>query len=337
MTDKPNNQVSDSDTLAEIIRIAGHRESPPIEDAERIFSAAKSALDGKLRRRRSYRRNVGFALAASIAIIAVSIGTLLQPDNSPASAGQPFASIDRVIGEVEFRNGDNANWLPARQDNREPFGTSIIRTLDNGMAGILVNDTISLRLAQSTTVELLSATSLRLVSGKIYIDSDLSQSPIEVLTNAGKARDIGTKFEVKYIDKQYRLRVRDGLVLLETESETLSGDPGDELTILSSGRVERRLLAANDPDWLWTESLAPVPDIDGKPVSYLLAWVERETGRAVSYEDPLLESKAAATILHGSVGDMPPLDILSMMLYTTDLRYELMDDGTILVYSKRSP
>ena len=90
-------------------------------------------------------------------------------------------------------------------------------------------------------------------------------------------------------------------------------------------------IAANDPDWRWIHSLASAPDIDEQPLTVLLAWVARESGVKVRYASPAIERKATATILHGSIQRLKPFEALEVMLATTDLRHEVLSDGTILI------
>ena len=78
-------------------------------------------------------------------------------------------------------------------------------------------------------------------------------------------------------------------------------------------------------------ALASAPDIDNQPLTVLLAWVARETGVPVRYATPAIERKASATILHGSIRRLEPLQALAVMLATTDLRHEVLADGTIMI------
>jgi hypothetical protein len=193
------------------------------------------------------------------------------------------------------------------------------------------------RLAEATSLVLESPSTLRLVEGKVYLDTGRGERTgrsIEVVTPAGTARDVGTQFEVLYRDDAYRLRVRDGRVLLSRDAGDVTGGAGDQLSIDAGGGLMRTPIARDDSDWQWVESVAPAPDIDEKPLTVLLEWVAHETGRAVAFDTPEVERKAGTTILHGSIRNLAPLDALSVMLATTDFEYVLSDDGTILIRSK---
>jgi hypothetical protein len=106
----------------------------------------------------------------------------------------------------------------------------------------------------------------------------------------------------------------------------LSGSAGEQLEIDVLGGVTRSPIDAADPAWQWAESIAPAPDIDGKPAAELIAWVARETGHRLRYESPAIAQRAAAVILHGNIRHLPPLSALDAMLATTDLDYVIAGD-----------
>ena len=49
------------------------------------------------------------------------------------------------------------------------------------------------------------------------------------------------------------------------------------------------------------------------------------------YATPAIERRASGTILHGSIRGLEPLEALAVMLATTDLRHEVLADGTIMI------
>ena len=322
-----------SDAVAQLIRAAGRRADPPAQAYEQTLAAAMATWDQVQSRR---RRRVLVTLAASIALaIGVAFLLLTQlPQGTPPIAGR----TDRIVGTVEVRSSGQRDWSTLRNDLLNlPLGAGI-RTRVGSRAGILLENGISLRLAEATEIELESASRLRVIAGKVYIDTGAMRPKdgIEVVTEAGTAVDVGTQFEVSYRDGEYRLRVREGRVLLRHDAGEADGQAGEQLKILRGGELERTRIEHNDPGWEWVESLAPAPDIDRQPVTVLLTWVARETGRAVRFVSPDIERKASTTILHGNIRNLAPLEALSVMLATTDLEYTLPDDATILVRLKDS-
>jgi hypothetical protein len=123
--------------------------------------------------------------------------------------------------------------------------------------------------------------------------------------------------------------VREGRVALLRDADRVIADAGTQLAVDASGDVSRTRIARSGPEWQWAESVAPSPNFDGQPVTVLLEWVARETGRTLHYASAAVERQAAATVLHGNAGHLAPLTALDVMLATTDLTYELGPDGTI--------
>ena len=111
----------------------------------------------------------------------------------------------------------------------------------------------------------------------------------------------------------------------------VSGTTGEQLAIDARGDLAMTRVAPDDPDWRWVQMIAPAPSIENRPLSVLLAWVARETGRPVRYQRPALENKAALTILHGNIRSLAPMDALGVVLATTDFTYDELDDGTIMI------
>ncbi len=334
MTADPHDPTAGTDDrmdgVAQLIRVAGRRAEPPAEAYEQTLAAAIATWDQVQSRRR--RRWLATLAASVVLAIGVAFLVINLSPRTPPSIGH----TDRIIGTVEVRSDSQREWSALREELQSlPPGTQL-RTLAGSRAGIMLEPGVSLRLAEATEIVLESGSRLRVLTGKIYLDTGgaRSTSAIEVITEAGTATDIGTQFEVLYQGRDYRLRVREGRVLLRRDAGEVDGRAGDQLTIRAGGALERSHVGQDDPDWDWVESLAPAPDINQQPVTVLLTWVARETGRAVRFATPDIERKAGTTILHGNIRHLLPLEALSVMLATTDLEYALPDEATILIRLK---
>lgn len=326
----------DTDVLGELIRRAGHRENPSEDEYERVFAAASVALDAKIGRRR--RRAAIFGIAATLLLGA---GIALIVANRPTPPAQALAELDRLLGPAEIRATDPPAWKALSDAGAPLVANTRVRTGPSGRIGLLMTNGVSLRLAEATEVRFVAQGRVELVTGKIYVDADPdfagagADGPrIVVETGADTTWDVGTQFELLYTADFYRLRVREGHVHLKRRSRELDGGAGEQLTIDAAQNVQRGRIAADDPEWRWTESVAPHPDIDAWPVSALLHWVARQTGRKVAYAEPGLALKAETTMLYGSVQFLEPLQALETLLATTDFDYTLLEDGTILIDSR---
>ena len=327
-----NREDKMNDTVATLVRAAGRRSAPPDIAYQTVLAAAESVLDAKLRSRR--RRRIGAWLGAAAATLVAALALMTQM-SAPTAPAVVVARMDRVDGIVETRARGASAWNAVVADGRRLMSGTRLRTRPAAGAGLILDSGVSVRIAANTEVVLREAAGIELLQGVVYADTDGSDSGrLVVMTPAGAVHDVGTQFEVRYVDAALRLRVREGRVLLQRESDRLVASAGEQLAVTPQGEYERAALAPEHPDWAWAEALAPAPTIDGRPVSFLLEWVARETGRRVQYRDDTTAMAASSTVLHGKVGHLTPLAALDVMLATTDLAYTLRGDGTIEVHQK---
>ena len=317
--------------VATLIRAAGHREDPPSEAYGIVLAAAEATFHGMVRRRRFWR--IAVALAATVVVAAAVAGLLsVRP---PTDAIAEVARIDRVVGEADVRTPGRSGWARVTGPAAVLQDGARMRTGADGAAAVTLAGGMSLRLAPVTEAEFGDHARVRLRYGAVYADTGSGDgSTVSIITPAGTARDLGTQFEVRFEHERLQLRVREGRVSLLRNTQQFVADAGTQLTVDASGDVSRTVIARAGPDWQWAETIAPTPDFDKQPVNALLEWVARETGRTLRYTDAAVERQAAATILHGKIGEMAPLDALDTLLRTTDLTYVLVEDSTIEVRHK---
>lgn len=318
----------ETDVLGRIIRAAGRREPAPRETRDRVFAAASEALDAKLgtRRRRLAWRAVATA-AAVVAAVGMGYTTLRV---GPAMT---VALSDQFIGEATFRERSNESWATMVRDRKLPVGSEV-RTGSGGRVGLVLARGASLRLDVDTEVRLLGPTRIEVLSGTVYVDSRIAGYAVEIVTPIAVTRDVGTQFEVRYRDQEQRVRVREGAVLMQLGEQEYRGGAGEQLLVSPAGNVQRAVISADDASWDWVQLVVRTPDIENRPLSELLDWVARETGRTIRYESPEVQALAQTTILHGSVRNLAPLPAMQTVLATTDLDLAILDDGSLLVKSR---
>jgi ferric-dicitrate binding protein FerR (iron transport regulator) len=324
-----SDQSSTPDTLASLIRAGGRREAPPEWAYDRAYAAMANAWQAKLRARRA--RTIA-TLAASIAVIGVAAGLTLNLFESRPRVVASVAHVERVIGSVQVRGAGANEWTSLKETMAAlPEGTEL-RTLAGSAAALQVHD-VSVRIADRTQLVLDSQARLSLQQGTVYVDTggEVAQRGMLIIAGSMSVKDVGTQFEVQYRGSDYRVRVREGAVLLQRGALRRRGAAGEQITIDADDVVRSAAIAAHDPAWRWVSNLASAPDIDEQPLTVLLAWVARESGLKLRYASPAVERKATATILHGSIDRLEPLEALEVMLATTDLRHEVLSDGTILI------
>jgi ferric-dicitrate binding protein FerR (iron transport regulator) len=318
MEQESQDRQNGQDLVASLIRAAGRRTEPPAESYQRVLTAATAAFREKTARRRG-RTWMLLAAAASVAAV-----TLLLQWNGTSTQAQ-VATVARVIGSVELESG--GGWKPMT-GARSSLGTGArLRTLAGGSVALELDGGASLRLAAATEVQMDGLRRVLLRSGTLYLDNKGSVGTgYQIETPAGTARDVGTQFELYVAGSALRLRVREGRVEIDRAGQLVTGSAGEQLVIDVLGSVARSTIATTDVAWQWAETLAPAPDIDGKPAAVLLDWVARETGRRLHYESAAVETRAATVILHGNIRHLAPLAALDVMLATTDLEYSLDGD-----------
>jgi ferric-dicitrate binding protein FerR (iron transport regulator) len=190
-------------------------------------------------------------------------------------------------------------------------------------------DGTSVRLDVGSRVRPVSAGVIELSAGAVYVDTGREAGRFEVRTPVATARDIGTQFELRLIDRAVRLRVRTGVVELRDGTRTVAGRSGTEVAFSDTGAVSRPI-AAHGSEWDWTAAVSPALEIEGVALATFLESMSREHGWALVYGDPSLSREAAGIVLHGSVEELSPRDALDVTLKTSGLRYRL-GDGELVV------
>jgi ferric-dicitrate binding protein FerR (iron transport regulator) len=289
----------------------------------------------RLEQRRRARWTRSLALAASVVLAvgaALWIG-LREPVNLQV------ATAERQSGQVTLLAAGQSDWQTLKPGALVTQG-SWLRTAASSGVAIRMTNGLSLRVDAGSAVSFETPRRVRVQRGAVYVDSQAGdarlaavQPSIEIVTPVATARDVGTQFEVRIIDMDTLLRVREGSVWLTHEGGEVKGQAGEQLRVEPGGGLARSVIARTDPVWDWVQSMAAAPEIDDQPLSSVLAWVARETGRSIRYDSPETERRAAAAILHGSIRGLEPLPALETVLATSALGYRIVDDGTILITS----
>jgi len=323
----------DVELVARLVRTGGSRVSPPPGAYEQVFAAASAALATKLAGRRRARYTRTLALAASI-LVAVAVVTWI---GTRPPVNLQVATTERQSGRVLLLATGQRSWQPLAPGALVTQGSSL-RTSAGSGAAVRMTNGLSLRIDAGSEVAFETPLRVRLRQGAVYVDSRAGErrdvalpSSIEIVTPLASVRDVGTQFEVRLVDAGTLLRVREGSVWLTHAGGEVKGRAGEQLQVAAGGGLARRAIASDDPVWDWVQVMASAPEIDEQPLSSVLAWVARETGRAIRYDSPETEQRAAAAILHGSIRGLDPLPALETVLATSALGYRIVEDGTILI------
>jgi ferric-dicitrate binding protein FerR (iron transport regulator) len=321
------------DSLAALIRAAGKRFEPPQADYERIRAASRMAWRQTVQRRA--RRRWALALAASVALAFTGL-TLWRASDTREPQVVATLTLTRGALFAGDASGSQWRWLP-NSPTAIQSGTRM-RTDATAHAALRLASGSSLRLAENTDLLLQADNRVELLAGRVYFDSaGASRGAIEIVTDFGTLRDLGTQFEVRATRTGIRIRTREGSVSLTRAitSDVLECALGEELHIDSNGRIGRGVIAPFDPEWSWAEALAEPPASERLPLLEFLQWVSHETGRRVKYATPETEDRVRHVVLTGPTPKVAPVRALALTLAATDIDYVLLEDGSILLRARQ--
>ncbi len=271
-------------------------------------SVAILALGGLLGVHAWYNRSVRGALLGSV-----------QRAEAPGIYLQQLLRSDRMLGErADLRVSQS---LDVR-------GDSLVSLADGG----------NLRVARGSALEIAGWNAVRLERGELYVDIPPGQAraaQFTVLTPAGEFRHVGTQFAVAIVDRQTRLRVREGSVQWRAAGGESTIGAGTEVIIDRDRGLIRRTIPTAGREWSWAETLAPEIEIEDRPLREFLEWFSRETGRKLEIADEAARHQAASIRMHGNVRGLTAMEALAAVMASTTLHYEL-PEGAIRVSSTRA-
>lgn len=320
----------DSESSVErLIKLAGERDMPSPEGMQRARATSEVAWRQMLaqptaaRRRRGALLALGFALAASLALAAWLV---LRP------AARIEAPL--VLGHVVALEGA----APAAVYLDAPISSGSILETSQGRVAIAFGTAVSLRLDHATRVRFEGGDHVTLLAGSMYVDSGglNVSSPLRVTTPAGEVSHVGTQFQVYVADSLTRVRVREGRVLVESRDGVAPQDlaTGDELEIRGAHSLMKRGLTTFGADWEWAADVAPVLEIENRPLAEFLAWLVREQGWQLRYASDALQEQARDIRLHGALDGLDSAAMLERVSLVTGVALE-MQDGVLWVGQPR--
>jgi ferric-dicitrate binding protein FerR (iron transport regulator) len=314
--------------MMQLLRVSGARPAMPAFREARMRAAVYSRwqLDRRRRIARSRVLIASLSLASAAALVVILARAL-----PPAALGDVVATVEQIDGSPRrvrsTTDGGIAEDLAASDPVR---AGEWLETDARARVALRFADGTSVRLDVGSRVRPVSAGVIELSAGGIYVDTGRESGRFEVRTPVATARDIGTQFELRLIDRALRLRVRTGVVELRDGARSVAGRGGTEVTFSDAGAVSRPI-AAHGADWDWTAAISPVPAIEGLALSSFLESLSREHGWTLVYGDPALARDAAGIVLHGSVEGLSPRDALDVTLRTSGLKYRLVN-GELAVF-----
>jgi hypothetical protein len=313
---EPNVDEAD-DAAVRLLRMAGPRETVSAARESRVKSAVHAEWQARTRRRSARRRVIFVSAVLAAASVVAVIVRFNQIDRRAVPLGEAVAVVEQIDGSPSLSRNDPirvGEWVTTDAQAR---------------VALRFSDGTSVRLDAGSRARALSSTAIELAAGAVYVDTERESGRFEVQTAMATARDIGTQFEVRVIDRALRLRVRTGVVELTDRRRSVSGRAGTEITLTDSGAASRPILP-HGPEWDWTARVSPPIDMEGMSTAAFLERVAREHGWVVQYADPALAQEASRIVLHGSVTGLAPPDMISSAIAASGLQHRFTSE-TLLV------
>ena len=179
-----------------------------------------------------------------------------------------------------------------------------------------------LRVDASSVVTIAESGEIRITRGALYLDSKGATLPA-VITPAGRITDIGTRFEVRLVAGNTRVRVRDGKVRLAQARAVSEVGAAEELLARADATITRRHADPFGTEWGWVARAAPRFELEGRSLGSFLDWIETEGAWTVAFTSPSLERSARSTVLHGSIEGMSTTEALDTILPACGLAHRV--------------
>ena len=318
-SDDPNDEPA-TDALAALVRAAGPRAMPQAEQMARARARVHAEWRAGVASQR--RGRLQWLAAAAAVVLAAGIGFMLWSRPEPAIQ---VAKASRVSGDVQVRTGGG---LVGSLGSGAPLLVGqVIETPGDARALLSFPDGMEVRIDRTSRVQVDSPTALRLLEGALYVDTrsgGKAAAELAIHTQAGVVRHVGTRFEVRVVAGDTRVRVRDGTALFTgTDHAVVLIASGQQLSV-SDGQTS--LLpgpGVADTAWEWTGTISPAFDIEGRSLYDSVEWLGREAGLEVVYANDSVLARAQTVRVHGSIEGLATRDALVTVLTGSGFEFDL--------------
>lgn len=337
--DAPRRVTPATDPLGDLIRGAGHRPAMPDAALDAVRDAARQAWSARLARTealraRQARQRRRWTLAAGVIFALVGITWVLGFSWVSRVSSRGVLLVERALDATSVTSPNDDGAAPVLQAGDSlPLG-STLRTGPRGNAALRTEGGASVRLARDSRVVLTGPGVLTLDAGAVYIDTEAAGhwtgTSWTVETRFGTIQDIGTQFTVTLGDNHVAVAVREGAVDVLQGGQRHRADAGNGLRLGADGAVIREVVARHGPPWSWVLDGAPPFELEGRSLHQFLAWVAREAGWTLRYQDANLAREARAIEVRGSIDGVAPDDAVPLVVPTAGLEARV-EDGILTI------
>ena len=327
---------ADCDDIATLIHSAGKRPAVPPERTMRVKTAVQAHWLREVARRR-HRRFVWTtaALAAAAALVIVVSAPRLRPNPVVPPDDRIAGTVESVVGDCWSGAGRDKGSAPTvRLGIRQDLVMgSVVTTGDAGRIALRLASGYSVKMDRGSRVRLVGPAILALDTGAVYVDSEHSggnAGTLRIQTPLGTIQEIGTRYEVRLEEGSVRVRVREGLVILDDGNRTHQIPPATELTLDTEATATTKEIATADDVWSWISEISVMPDLKGLTARQFLEWAARERNWRLVFATDDLARSASEIVLGGSAGGLTLEESLEAVLPACGLSYRVEGDSLII-------
>lgn len=329
-----SNERDEDAGIERLLREVGRRDAPAPDVQADIRRAVHQEWRSIVERRTRRKRWVGVAMAASLAVVGLSVALIFSQTSAPVVQPMVVASIAKVHSDTHASvvqvSADGSLWRDVRAGEQLMSGAHL-RTDATTRAALDFGNSLSMRIDSGSRLTLIAVDQVVLERGRVYVDAPIAQHvPLTLQTRFGAIDHLGTQYQAQLTDDQLTVSVREGRVAIAAQSGSVQVAANERTAISANGEVERLAIAAHDPIWRWVLQVAPPFDIDNAALADFLTWVARETGRSLNYATPDVQRLSQQLRLRGSIENLNPDQALTAVLATTDFHLTA-DDSSIAV------
>jgi ferric-dicitrate binding protein FerR (iron transport regulator) len=319
MSDSDNKRANPQ-AIEDALRAIGRRPRPSSEGTLRAYARAHEAWQQLTRQRARRRRTLRIAIALAASLLIALTGGVLWPQLLPSES---VAIVAFAQGRSNYEAGSSKQLTLSESDSVDAGG--IVETSDGARLALQLATGHSLRLDRGTRIAILGGTEFRLERGRVYVDSGLSEDapPLRIDTPSASVTDIGTQFQLSWIEDALRVHVREGSVSLRTpNANTTTNVLAGEAVLLTQARgLEKEKVASFGGEWSWVAEAAPGMDPEERRLDRILAWVCRELGYTLRFADARTAQSVERVVLDGSLEGLTPQQTLDVLQNITKYRY----------------
>jgi ferric-dicitrate binding protein FerR (iron transport regulator) len=335
--------ASDDAALSAFLKSARRHPAPDTAARDRAFAAVRAEWRAGLEAARDSAprqgaarvlapiRRRGFALAASVALLALTAGIAWRAQQVEPAV---FAMAGVVRGTVTvqhsgWRGGDTELVESARLGIGESVSTAAKST-----ALLQVSSGLSVRLAPDSRLRLDAPGRATLEAGTVFIDSDpgLGETPLNVVTPYGEIRHLGTQYAVTLQTAGIEVAVREGeIAVTPPAGRETRAVAGELLRLSAAAEPWREPVPTHGERWSWLAGVPAPIDIDGAALSDFLRWYSRETGIEPRFAEPGMQARSARVMLRGSVSGLAPDEALDVIAASTGLELSRSAGGEVTI------